>query len=70
MCDCENTPWGRRPDTDTCRRCDGDKAVINVDPKVADWMNTVAENHHMEPDDFADTILRHGLVNSEEILYD
>lgn len=43
-----------------------DCIIVNQDTK--DWVDLVAENHSMSETQFAEKILRHGLVHVEDIL--
>lgn len=52
------------------REDDKQKMPIFIDQDTMDWVNVVAENNGKTPTEFAEKVLRHGLVNSEEILRD
>lgn len=52
------------------REGDGETAPIYIDQETMDWVDVVAENNGKTPTEFAERVLRHGLVNSEEILRD
>lgn len=51
-----------------CCQTPRDTDCIKVDRNTKDWMDVVAENHGMSERQFAEKILRHGLVHVEEIV--